>query len=142
METSDIRRRLRLALEQAKKASAERRARADAAAAAFDAFLRDVATPVFKVVGNVLKAEGHAFSVFTPAGTVRLVSDRSGDDFVELWLDVSIDPPQVGTRVNRVRGRNVTTLEGQLRPQAPIKSLTEEDVVAFLLSQIGALVER
>jgi hypothetical protein len=142
MEISDIRRRLRHALEQAKKDSAERRARTDLAATAYDAFLRDIATPVFRMFANVAKAEGHAFAVFTPAGGVRLASERHADDFMEIWLDVSLDPPQVATRVSRVRGRDVTTREGLLREGAPTNGLTDEDVFAFLLSSVGPLVER
>ena len=142
METPDIRRRLRHALEDAKKATADRRARADAAAAAYAPFLEEIATPVFRMVANVARGEGHLFSVFTPAEGVRLVSDRHGEDFLEVWLDTTLDPPQVATRVNRIRGRNVTTTEGQLRAGAPIDALADEDVLAFLLANIGPLVER
>jgi hypothetical protein len=142
METSDIRRRLRQALEQARKATAERRGRADLASVAYGAFLADIATPVFRMVANVAKADGHAFTVFTPADGIRLVSERQGDDYIEVWLDSSLDPPQVATRVNRLRGRNLTTSEGLLRPDAAINALTDEDVLAFLLANIGALVER
>lgn len=142
MEIPDIRRRLRHALEEARKESAERRARVDLAATAYDAFLRDVATPVFRMFANVAKAEGHAFAVFTPAGGVRLASERHADDFMEIWLDTSLDPPQVATRVSRVRGRDLTTREELLRAGAPINGLTDEDVFAFLLSNIGPLVER
>lgn len=142
METSDIRRRLRQALEQARTATTERRTRADLAATAYSAFLRDVATPVFRTVANVAKAEGQGFTVFTPADGVRLVSERHGEDYVEVWLDTSLDPPKIATRANRSRGRNVTTSEGLLRPEAPISSVTDEDVLDFLLSQIGMLVER
>jgi len=142
MEIPDIRRRLRLALDQARKDSAERRARADLAATAYHAFLRDVATPVFLMFGNVAKAEGHAFAVFTPADGVRLASERHADDFMEIWLDTSTDPPHVSTRVSRVRGRDLTTREEPLRPGAPINGLTDEDVFAFLLANIGSLVER
>jgi hypothetical protein len=142
METSDIRRRLRHALEEARKATADRRARADAAATAYTSFLENIATPVFKMVANAARGEGHLFSVFTPAEGVRLVSDRHGEDFLEVWLDTALDPPQVATRVNRVRGRNVTTTEGQLRADAPIDALVDEDVLAFLLANIGPLVER
>jgi hypothetical protein len=142
MEISDIRRRLRQALEQARKASAERRARADAAGVAYGAFLRDVAIPVFRMFSNVVKAEGHPFTVFTPSDGVRLVSERHSDDFVEIWLDTSLDPPQIATRLNRSRGRNLTTTEGALRPDSSIDSLTDEDVLAFLLQTIGVLVER
>jgi hypothetical protein len=142
METSDIRRRLRHALEDAKKATADRRARADVASTAYASFLEDIATPVFRMVANVARGEGHLFSVFTPAEGVRLVSDRHGEDFLEVWLDTALDPPQVATRVNRVRGRNVTTTEGLLRADAPVSALADEDVLAFLLAHIGLLVER
>jgi hypothetical protein len=36
----------------------------------------------------------------------------------------------------------VTTSEGQLRADAPIDTLVDEDVLAFLLAHIGLLVER
>jgi hypothetical protein len=142
MEIPDIRRRFRQAIEQAKKESAERRARADLAESAYTAFLRDVATPVFRMFGNVAKAEGHPFAVSAPAGGVRLASERHADDFMEIWLDTSVDPPQVSTRVGRARGRDLTTREEPLRPGAPINGLTDEDVFAFLLGHIGTLVER
>ena len=142
MEISDIRRRLRMALEQAKKTTTERRVRADAAAVAYSAFLRDIGTPVFRMFANVAKAENYACTVFTPAEGVRLVSERHAEDAIEIWLDTSLDPPKIATRVSRVRGRNVTTTEGLLRPESPIDSLTDEDVLAFLLENIGTLVER
>jgi hypothetical protein len=142
MEISDIRRRLRQALDTARKAAAERRARADAAVNAYNAFLRDVGTPVFRMFANVVKAENHPFMVFTPSEGVRLVSERHSDDFVELWLDTSLDPPQIATRVSRARGRNLVTSEGLLKAESPINSLTDEDVLGFLLENIGTLVER
>ena len=142
MEIPDIRRRLRHALEQARRDSAERRARADLASTAYTAFLRDIATPVFRMFASVVKAEGHPFAIATPAGTVRLASERHADDFIEIWLDTSLDPPEVATRVSRMRGRDLTTKEGVLREGAPINGLTDEDVFALLLANIGALVER
>lgn len=142
MEIPDLRRRVRQALDQAKTRSAERHARADLAATAYAAFLRDVATPVFRMFANVVKAEGHPFAVFTPAEGVRLASERHADDFMEIWLDGSLDPPQVSTRVSRMRGRELTTKEEPLRGDAPINALTDEDVFGFLLANIGMLVER
>lgn len=142
MEISDIRRRFRTAMEQSKKASAERRARADAASVAYAAFLRDIATPVFRMFSNVAKAEGQPFTIFTPAGGVRLVSERHADDFVELFLDASQDPPDVVARVNRRRGGDLMTTERRVREGAPINSLTDEDVLALLLAEIGNLTER
>jgi hypothetical protein len=142
MEISDIRRRFRAAIEQAKKASAERRSRADAASIAYAAFLRDVAIPVFRVFSNVAKAEGQPFTIFTPADGVRLVSERHADDFVEVYLDASQDPPVVMARVNRRRGGDVVTAERPVRAAAPINSLTDEDVLGLLLGEIGSLTER
>ncbi len=142
MEIPDIRRRVRQALEQAKTQSAERHARADLARTAYAAFVRDVATPAFRMFGNVVKAEGHGFAVFTPADGVRLVSERHADDFMEIWLDTSLDPPQVSTRVSRMRGRELTAKEEPLRAGAPTNALSDEDVFGFLLANIGMLVER
>ena len=142
MEISDIRRRFRAALDHARKASAERRTRADAASVAYAAFLRDVAVPVFRMFSTVAKAEGQAFTIFTPADGVRLVSERHADDFVELFLDGSQDPPEVMARANRRRGGDVITTERPVRAGAPINSLTDEDVLSLLLGEIGGLAER
>lgn len=142
MEISDIRRRFRAAIDQAKKASAERRTRADAASVAYAAFLRDIAIPVFRMFSNVAKAEGQPFTIFTPADGVRLVSERHADDFVELFLDASQDPPDVVARVNRRRGGDMMTTERPVRVGAPINSLTDEDVLSLLLAEIGNLTER
>ena len=142
METSDIRRRLRTAFERHRKQAAERRARADEAAIAYQAFLRDIAVPVFRMVANVSKAEGHPFTVYSPADGVRLVSERNERDFAELWLDASLDPPRVATRVNKQVGRDLVSREGLLRGEAPIPGLTDEDVLAFLLREVVELSER
>lgn len=142
MEISDIRRRLRTAFDQHRKDAAVRRARADEAAIAYGFFLRDVAVPVFRMVANVAKAEGHPYTVYSPAEGVRLVSERNERDFVEVYLDGSMDPPRVGTRVNKQAGRDLVSKEELLRPDAPIPSLTDEDVLAFLLREIVELSER
>jgi len=142
MEISDIRRRFRSALEGARKVSAERRARTDAASAAYGTFLRDVATPVFRMFANVAKAEGHPFTVFMPADGVRLVSERNGDDYIEVWFDTAVDPPRAAVRVNRQRGRDLLTSERPLGEGVAIETLTDEDVLALLLAEFGALVVR
>jgi hypothetical protein len=142
MEISDIRRGLRQAIEGAKRASAERRARADAAGRAYQVFLLDVATPVFQMFANVLKVDGYPFLLFTPAGGLRLMSERSSGDYIELVLDGSTDPPSVLARINRGRGSRVITAERPVRADASIDQITQEDVLGFLLSQIGPFVER
>jgi hypothetical protein len=142
IEVSEIRKRLRQTLEQARRHSAERRARTDAAARAYETFLSDVATPVFRMFAGVLKAEGYAFAVFTPAGGLRLMSERSSDDFIELFLDTSADPPTVAARINRGRGRRLVTDERPVREDASVDRVTDEDLVAFLLEAIRPFIER
>jgi hypothetical protein len=142
MEIPDIRRRLRAAVEQHRKAAAERRLRADAAASAYRVFLEETAVPVFRMFGNVAKAEGFPLAVQTPAGGVRVLSERNDRDFVEVWLDASADPPEVATRVSRQRGRDLIEREGLLRPGMPISELNDEVVLSFLIDELGTFIER
>ena len=83
------RRRLTETIERAKKQAAERRESGDQAARDFDVFLQKVAVPLFRQVANALKSDGYAFTVFTPSGSVRLMSDRNAEDYIELTLDAS-----------------------------------------------------
>jgi hypothetical protein len=142
MEIPDVRRRVRQMLERARRASAERRAGVDAAARAYESFLSRVATPVFRMFATAIRAEGHAFAVFTPAGGLRLASERSADDYIELLIDTESDPPTVAARINRGRGGRLLTAERPIREGAAIESLTEEDVLEFLLKAIEPFVER
>jgi len=139
MEIADVRKRIHSTLERAKQRAAERRARGDEAARAYSTFLDTVAVPLFRQVANVLKSEGYPFSVFTPSGSVRLMSDRTAEDFVELTLDTTGDAPQVVGHASHSRGRRVTENErGIGSPDA----LTEADVLDFLVKEIEAFVER
>ncbi len=142
MEVSDIRRRLRAAIEKARQSAAERRTRNDAAGRDYEEFLGQRAVPVFHQFASVLKAEGHTFSVFTPAASVRLAADRSPEEFIELSLDDTSDPPSVLGRSSRGRGRRTIASERPLRTGAAIAELTEEDVLTFLLEEIAPLIER
>jgi hypothetical protein len=142
MDIADLRRRLRAAVEDARRQSAERRTRADIAARDYEQFLTGRAVPVFHDFANVLNGEGHPFKVFTPAGSVRLASAKSGEDFVELELDASHDPPQVIGRSSHGRGRRMVTAERPIRAGAAVADLTEEDVVTFLLAEIVSFLER
>jgi len=114
----------------------------DAAAKAYESFLSTIATPVFRMFATAIKAEGHAFAVFTPAGGLRLSSERSPDDYIELLLDTESDPPGVAARINRGRGSHLLTAERPIRDGAAVESLTEEDVLEFLLREIEPFVER
>jgi hypothetical protein len=92
---------------------------------------------------SVLNANGDAFSVHTPARSVRLVSDTSSQTFVEFALDTTGPQSQVIGRVSLTRGRQALVVEE--RPVVSgkkISALTEEDVSAFLVSEIPKLVLR
>ena len=139
MEISDIKRRVVETIERARRQSAERRTRHDEAAREYETFLAQTAIPVFKQILNVLRAEGFLFTVFTPGGSVRLMSDRSTEDYIELVLDTSGDEPVVSGHTGRSRGRRVVESE---RPIGPPATLTENDVLSFVLQALAPLVER
>jgi hypothetical protein len=139
METSEIRKRLQHTIDRAKKNAAERRARGDEAGRTFETFLAATAVPIFRQVANILRFEGYLFNVFTPSGSVRLMSDRTAEDFVELFLDTSGEAPQVIGHTRHSRGRRV--LESERAIGAP-GELSEEAVLAFLLKELEAFLER
>jgi hypothetical protein len=142
MEIPDVRRRVRAAIEQARRDAASRRDRSDAAARAYDQFLAERAIPAFNTLAAALVAEGHRFKVHTPAGSVRLASERSPDDFIELTLETGEDPPFVLGRTSAGRGRRAVTRERPVRDGASPDQLTDEDVIAFVLSEVVPLLER
>jgi hypothetical protein len=139
MEISDIKRRVVETIERARRQSGERRTRHDEAAREYEIFLEQTAIPVFKQVSNVLRAEGFLFTVFTPGGSVRLMSDRSTEDYIELVLDTEGDEPVVSGHTGRSRGRRVVQSEWPVGPPA---TLTENDVLLFVLKGLAPLVER
>jgi hypothetical protein len=141
MEIADVKRRVVDAIDRAKRGAAERRARVDAAAKAYDAWLSQVAVPIFRQVAAVLKAEGYPFTVFTPSGGVRLMSDRSSTDYIEVGLDTSGREPLVVGHTSRARGRRVQEHEQPVGGGDATK-LTEQDVLAFIVEQLEPLVEK
>jgi hypothetical protein len=141
MEISEVRKRLRGAIDGAKRAAAARRTRMDEAAREYPRFLDAVGAPLFRQVAAVLKAQGYLFGVFTPTGSVRLMSEKNTDDFIELTLDVSGDAPLVIGRVRRARGSRILESERPIGTGA-IRELTEEQVLDFLADEIGPFVER
>jgi hypothetical protein len=142
MEISDVRRRVRETLDRAKRTTVERRTRIDEAARQYESFLDQIAVPVFRQIANILRAEGHLFTVFTPGGGVRLASDRSGEDYIELTFDTTGAEPHVIGHARRHRGRRVHESEMPLGGGSPVSDLTEEDVLAFVLRELESLVER
>ena len=95
VEVSQVRNRLRRAIEAAREHSQQRRQQVAEAERAYQLFLDEVATPLVRQVANALKVEGYAFTVFTPGNGLRLASDRGRDDYLEFALDEANEPPQV-----------------------------------------------
>ena len=141
METSVLRKRILETIETARRTAAGRRARADEAARAYAQFLDTIAVPLFRQVANVLKASGYPFTVFTPSGAVRLMSDRSAEDFIELSLDTSGAEPMVLGHSSRARGRRVIEHERAIAEQT-VANLTEEHVLQYLLQELEGFVEK
>jgi hypothetical protein len=141
MEISAVRQRVTETIERARRAAAERRARNDEAARAYQPFLDQIAIPLFRQVASVLKASGYAFTVFTPGGTVRLMSDRAAEDFIELSLDTSGETPVLLGHTSRMRGRRLVEAEHPISSRT-IAETTTDDVLAFLLREIEPFVSR
>jgi len=139
MEISDVKRRVVETIERARSQAAERRVRTDAAAREYSAFLDQTAIPIFKQIANVLRSEGFPFTVFTPGGSVRLMSDRATEDYVELVLEADDGEPVVTGHVNRSWGRRVVSSEHTMGPPA---ALTEDDVLVFVLKAVEPFVGR
>jgi hypothetical protein len=142
IEISEMRKRLRAAIDQSRRAAAARRAEMDEAAAAYETFLTTKAEPLVQMLANALRAEGYPFTVFTPRGGLRLASGRSAEDFIEFALDTTARHPTALLRVNRGRGRRVMQHERPIRGEERIEQLTEEDLIKALLEEISPFVER
>jgi len=136
MDVPEVRRRVRAAIERDRRDSASRRERVDAATREFGDFLSARAVPLFHQLASALIAEGHRYKVFTPASSVRLVSERTAEDYVELLLDTTIDPPVVLGRTSKGRGRNAITHERAVREGAGVLDITDEDVADFVLGEL------
>jgi hypothetical protein len=141
MEISHIKRQVLETIGSARKSAADRRARSDQAAREYEVFLEHVAIPLLRQVANVLRTEGYPFTVFTPGGSVRLMSDRAAQDYLELTLDTAGDRPLVMGHVSRARGRRVLESERPVAERTPAE-LTEEDVMTFVLKELEPFVER
>ncbi len=142
MEVSDVRRRIRAAIESARLRAAARRTRTDEASRAYDGFLEATAVPAFHAVVNALTGEGHRFKVTTPGRAVRMSPERSAEDFIELALDTERDAPAVVILSSRGRGRRIVSTERVLCEGPEIGRLSEEDVVAMLLEDLLPFIER
>jgi hypothetical protein len=142
MDTSEMRKRILRALDEARREIALRRRDMDEATEAYRRWLDETAVPLVRQVAGVLKAEGHAFTVHSPAGVVRLVSDGTPQTFLEIELDTRGMRPQVIGRVSLSRGRQGVVVEEAPLSAKPVPELSEEDVSEFLTRAIPRLVLR
>jgi hypothetical protein len=131
-----IRKRVKTAIEQARRDQAERRERVADAQKNYQVFLDTAAIPVFRMIANVLKSEGMNFEVMSPAGGVRLQSERNREDAINLELDTTADPPQPLVTITRVRGSRVTQKDRSIKGSNPLVQLTEDDVIEMLLEEL------
>lgn len=136
-ELTDLRRRVRQAMQDAKRKAAQRREARDEASKAWDTAVAEVVEPAATQMAAALTGEGLPFRLETPRGTIRLVSEHSKDDYIEIVLDADDerDVPEVIGRNVIGRGRqSVTVIEESLG--AP-SALTEDRVTEFLLKASG-----
>ena len=138
---AQLRKRIRSAIEAGRRGAAERRQRAVAASRAYETFLNEMATPAFRQVANVLRAEGLPFDVQTPANGVHLVSDRMRDDRIELELDTSSDPPSPMLIVTRTRGGRLLRAERPVKEGAAIEAITEDELIERLIDELRPWLE-
>jgi hypothetical protein len=141
MEVSDVRRRIRDAIQRARQDAAERRTRNEAAARAWLDLRDRIVVPLCQQVIQALRAEGIPFQLSTPGDTVRLTHERATEDFVELRLDTSAEPV-VTCRVQRVWGHEIVESERPVGPATVIESITSEQVLQTLIDVLPPLIER
>jgi hypothetical protein len=143
METGDLRKRILLALDTARKDSSERRRQVDEAGKAYETFLDTIAAPMVKQAASVLCAEKQRFVADTPAGSVRLSSEASPQTFLEFQLDTTGARPHVIGRVSVTRGRHGLVVEERpIATDKAIADLVEDDVAKFLVAEIPKLIVR
>ncbi len=145
METSAVRQAVRSLIHHAKRPAPDRRedrrVQTDQATRQYGIFLDRIAVPLFKQLANVLRTEGYPFDVFTPHGSVRLMSERGNDNYIEVTLDTTGVAPKLLGRVSRSRGGDVSQTELVLNATTDIESLTEKDLLGFLLTELEPFVE-
>ena len=142
MEVSQVNKRVKNAIEQARAQAQARRNAAASAEKSYAAFLQTVATPVVRQVANALKVAGITFTVGTPSGGLRLTAERGRDDFIELGLDTSGDQPQAVGRVSVTRGSRTIDQIVPVKTDTAIEDLTDEDVLEFFVAALEPWLER
>ena len=129
MEVSDVRRRLRTAIEEARRNAEERRQRRDDAARAWERALETVITPAFHQLASALTA-------------ARLVPERGGEEFVEIALETEGDEPLVMIRSTRGRGRRTIARERSLGGRGAIDALADTEIASAVIDELVPFLER
>ena len=142
LDVSQIRRRVLGRLGEVKRAAVARHEQVVEAERAYQVFLAEAAHPVFMSVAQSLSAEGYPYRVLTPGETVRLVSERANRTYVDVRLDTSGQAPVVMAEVCRERGSRVISDDRPVADGVAIHDLTDEHVVAFLLTAMADLIDR
>jgi hypothetical protein len=142
VEVSQVNRRVKAAIEQARARTQARRQRTAEADKAYAVFLEQVATPVARQTANALKAAGLSFTVGTPGDSLRLSADRGRDDFIEFGLDTSGEEPEVVGRIRVTRGSRTMEETLPIKAGAAPSEIAEEDVLEFLVRALEPWLER
>jgi hypothetical protein len=142
MEVSEIRRRLRQAMDQARQRQAERRTLVADTTSAYERILESIALPVFQTLASALAADGHRFKVETPLGVVRLVRERNSAEHLEMALDTDREVPAVVLRSTRGRGSRTIASEEIVAEGSEIADISDSNLVDAIVQQLVPLVER
>lgn len=142
IDIGEVRRQLRLSIEAIKREAAAHRAEASTASEQFDPVLEQVAVPLFRQFTNALRAEGFLFRVQTPARSVRIEAERSGDNFLELTLDTERRPVAVVLRRSYTRGNHVFTDDEVIAEGGDLSAVSPAALLEALLRQVAPLVGR
>ncbi len=142
LDSAEVNRRLTHHLADLQKAAARRRGEVDAARKAFEDVLDREIAPTVRQLAQALKSRGFSFHVQTPAGAVRMVAERSSDDFIHVELDVTARPPAVVVKRQYTRGRRLIDDERVLAEGDAIASLDAARVLDVLLDLLVPFVEK
>src|SRR5690242_8373484 len=136
MEVSEIRRRLRGAIDRARRQQVERRALVADTTRAYERILESMALPVFQTLASALTAEGHPFTVETPSGVVRLARGRNSAEHLEIALDAEREIPAVVLRGTRGRGSRMIASEEIVAEGPDIADISESNLVDAVVEQL------
>ena len=142
MEVSQVRKRLKMAIDGSRERAAKRRERVAEAQRAYEHFLTEIAIPMAKQLANAMKVEGYGFTVFTPGNGLRLAADRGRDDFIDLTLDSTGERPEVMARVSQQRGSRTLDEEVPVKRGAHPEEISEDEFLDFLLGALEPWFER